>query len=1014
VLPTYAHALHVKRVALSRWEARGLLDEPFTTFTAAGERFLPGFRVRALPSAEERDRVLAAALEAADVPAFRAVADRIGFRARLLRLLKEVKQSGLPVEEALARLEASAPRLGEGARERLAGFLAAARAYEGLLARAGLEDHEDALRRLLESLRARRPERPPRLLAVDGFDDFTPVEETILDVLADAVTATGGSVLVTLPWDASRPRLFEGSAAARSRLLARGFAEERLDGFPRRPGGPLARLAAGLFGEPRGPVEGGDEVRLLVAGDPEDEADLVAREIRRAVEGPDPLVRGFRDVAIVVRDAAEAAPRFEAALDRLGVPVRTLGAGRPLAAAPWVRALRGPLRVLGGGGAAEAFDPHETSAFLRWRAVASRTPPPAEAVDGLEMDFREKGFPADWAGYLARSPPSVRAALDPIEAFRARLAAARGAAAVHALLEEALDALAPLPAPSGLDADGRPLDPAADGRLAGAAAARDRVLAILRDQRAAAARAGRAERATAAEAVEDLLQAVERATLALPDRRLEAVSLLGAEEARTWEMPLVFVAGLVEGGFPRRPSEDVILGDDDRAAILAADGALRLPLARDRETRERRLFYAAVTRARRRLVLVRPAYDGDGGAKSPSLFLRDLERVVALPRAASPRAPGRAAPDRADCRTREDWRRFAAAALRREDAPDEDRRLAVAILDADPRGIRGRAGRWRRRDADALPPGDAALARFRASVRPASPSSLNGAVACLHRHFLARVVGVPEDQAPLGGPTFDVRERGRRVHRAFRLALLRPDATPAEIALEVARDATGLSEGARGLLVGEIARIVALFREREASLPPVLVPLEDALELEFGEPGQPDVLLGGGATPFRLHGSVDRVDAAGGRAVIVDYKLSKGGSERGWTGAREETDLQLPLYARAVEVLRGLEVAGLEWVSATTRHRRILCDAADEALFAPRKESAAFRPLGPGEFRALLASAEARAAAVVADVEAGRHEKRPAAAAECRACAWRIVCRPDAEYLRRLVPPGEPAEEDAP
>jgi len=40
ILPTYAQVLHVKRLALSRWDARGILDEPFMTFTSAGERFL--------------------------------------------------------------------------------------------------------------------------------------------------------------------------------------------------------------------------------------------------------------------------------------------------------------------------------------------------------------------------------------------------------------------------------------------------------------------------------------------------------------------------------------------------------------------------------------------------------------------------------------------------------------------------------------------------------------------------------------------------------------------------------------------------------------------------------------------------------------------------------------------------------------------------------------------------------------------------------------------------------------
>ena len=70
--------MHLRRSALSRWDARAVLDAPFATFTSAGERFLPSFRVRTPPGAAERDRLMEEALRRADVPLFSASATAPG------------------------------------------------------------------------------------------------------------------------------------------------------------------------------------------------------------------------------------------------------------------------------------------------------------------------------------------------------------------------------------------------------------------------------------------------------------------------------------------------------------------------------------------------------------------------------------------------------------------------------------------------------------------------------------------------------------------------------------------------------------------------------------------------------------------------------------------------------------------------------------------------------------------------------------------------------------------------
>ena len=152
------------------------------------------------------------------------------------------------------------------------------------------------------------------------------------------------------------------------------------------------------------------------------------------------------------------------------------GAGRPLAAAGLVRALRGPLAVLAAAdGTVDASRAAHLAAVVRLRG--GRRGRGSGASTPWRCAWRRRGFPATRTTFLAAvaAPSSGLAAL--AGRTRADLAAARGAADVHARLEDAILDLAPLPAAGGLDAAGRPLDADADRHRLHAVAARDRVIA---------------------------------------------------------------------------------------------------------------------------------------------------------------------------------------------------------------------------------------------------------------------------------------------------------------------------------------------------------------------------------------------------------------------------------------------------------------------------------------------------------------------------------------------------------
>lgn len=95
--------------------------------------------------------------------------------------------------------------------------------------------------------------------------------------------------------------------------------------------------------------------------------------------------------------------------------------------------------------------------------------------------------------------------------------------------------------------------------------------------------------------------------LRIPDARRNVVHVMDAYEARQWELPLVFVCGLMERHFPQYHRVDPILGDAARAA--------------DRQAEERLLFEVATSRAREETILSYPRFNEQGEDTLPSFFL---------------------------------------------------------------------------------------------------------------------------------------------------------------------------------------------------------------------------------------------------------------------------------------------------------------------------------------------------------------------------------------------------------
>jgi PD-(D/E)XK nuclease superfamily len=116
-------------------------------------------------------------------------------------------------------------------------------------------------------------------------------------------------------------------------------------------------------------------------------------------------------------------------------------------------------------------------------------------------------------------------------------------------------------------------------------------------------------------------------------------------EARQWELPVVFVCGLLEKQFPLYISQNPLLGDEPRARLVEA--GVRLATTAERQREERFLFELAASRATALAVLSYPVYNAKGEPNLPSFFVEDFPAraeaaVHVRPRPKRARAPERA------------------------------------------------------------------------------------------------------------------------------------------------------------------------------------------------------------------------------------------------------------------------------------------------------------------------------------------------------------------------------------
>jgi ATP-dependent helicase/DNAse subunit B len=887
-----------------------------------------------------RERVAAAAIAGAKLDALASSARTPGFVDALLRLANELEERRIDPARWWVAMRAWAQR--EPARAAYAEELARLYgAYRDGLERLGRRDRALHDQAALDELRLQPARWRATPVFLYGFDDLTPPQRDTVETLAVHAEAP---VTVSLAYEAGRVA-FAGRGETFQELMALGPDHVELPARAEHYARPALHALERTLFEPPQPKrpEPGDALRLLEGGGERAELELVAAHVKRLVRDK---CFAPEDIAVVLRDPRDHAALIAQVFGELEVPFaleRRIRVGHTALG----RGLVALLRCALADGSADDL--------LAWLRTPGKLDHPALA-DRLEQRARVEGAAtAKQARALweADHPDFVLDELD-------RLAAT--AADPTALTRRlAAETAALFAAPHR-------------GRarvLAGADALEARVAAALRSALAELERLATADPALVPDPQELARVLAELEVRAHDDPRPGVVQITSPQALRARRVRALFLCGLREDAFPRAPTPEPFLGDDERRALNAASG-LRLRLREDRLDAERYLLYAATSRPTELLALSWPAADDDGEPCVRSLFVDDVLDAFD-PKAAKrvERRPlGAAGFDDELAPTGNEAARARAAAG--PGAPEP----AVPSL-RDPRVLGTLAARatW---SASALEAYASCPVKWFVE-RLLRPTVLEPDPEPMLRGVLAhRVLEVALRALSEGGPLTPQRLDEARV---LVRAALDEHADDARISPNPERRRAALRR-----LEADLLRYV----EHAAHAHSTFAPRE--FELCFGgddDPHGPADLAGG---ELRLEGRIDRIDVSGDEAIVYDYKGKGAPPQAKWL---DDARLQVGLYLLALPQLLGVEgVGGLYQPLGRDddgRPRGLLRDGADPGLASVPTDR-----LPPEEFDARLDEVLAAALEAVRGIRSGALVPKPDACAYGGGCAHPSICRCEA------------------
>jgi len=424
----------------------------------------------------------------------------------------------------------------------------------------------------------------------------------------------------------------------------------------------------------------------------------------------------------------------------------------------------------------------------------------------------------------------------------------------------------------------------------------------------------------------------------------DGLRVLEATDVRGLRFRAIFIAGMIEGGFPLRSGRDWLYPHEERER-LKQYGVILEDISTDTLLKEEHYFYQAACRATDRLCLTRPLLLGDGSETVVSYYLEELKRAIAPAEIETIQIRGDADTHKLDQASsvselatlivRKEGR---AALLERARSLDCLSESALRRIDIERERTGPSFGRYDGEiTSDAL---RAMLEGYFGAAHVHSASGLNIYGNCPYRFFAARVLKLePRNEAALDLQAIDA---GKLLHDVLRkfFEVYRGKYLPAldrqELLARMHRSADEVFRRHEDMMPPLNQRIWKIDCEiRKLILEQLLIHelglqektnehgvLPAYFELSFGpsyEVSDPassaDCLKlerpGAETETALIQGRIDRVDVSERDhvAIAYDYKLTKGAP---LDDIRAGRDVQIAIYLTALEelIFRDLELAG--------------------------------------------------------------------------------------------------------
>jgi ATP-dependent helicase/DNAse subunit B len=168
-------------------------------------------------------------------------------------------------------------------------------------------------------------------------------------------------------------------------------------------------------------------------------------------------------------------------------------------------------------------------------------------------------------------------------------------------------------------------------RRAFAAAVRSFQLAaqVVSEARASARAPGKSSNAIKLSSfIDEVERSLQSQVLATASGNRDGLRVLEATDVRGLRFRVVFIAGMIEGGFPLRANRDWLYPHEERER-LKKYGVVLEDISTDTLLKEEHYFYQAACRATERLYLARPLALNDGSETVASYYLEELRRAIA-------------------------------------------------------------------------------------------------------------------------------------------------------------------------------------------------------------------------------------------------------------------------------------------------------------------------------------------------------------------------------------------------